>query len=581
MAESGNIKGADGQAHPAGVCEYETLLANIPGAAYRCLPDKAWTMLFITENIRRLSGYPPGDFLKNAVRTFASIIHPDDAAYVRDSINSSVAAGASWKLEYRILHKDGSIRWVYEEGSGIKDADGKTAWLDGIILDITEHKRLEKAHMRAEARLSATLSSIGDGVISTGPSGIVTSMNKMAERLTGYSSGEASGKAVGDIFRIFDTESRRPLENPMEASVREGRAVNFTGNTSLITRGGDEIQIADSCAPIRDARGEVIGAVLVFRDVSEEYRARKKEEFEMRFQRTVADVSARFINVSDKEFDSAVDSSLAYLGRLFDVDRSYLFRVSEDLETMDNTHEWCAEGVAPHKDRIQNYPLERMAWFKDEMLKLQPVHIPDVDALPPEAQAEKEEFKAQSIQSLICLPFRNDAGRLIGFMGFDTVGGARTWSENHILILQVVAEIIAGAILRINAYRELRKSESRFNELAKQGMIIFWEVDHEGVYTYMSDAAEEITGYKPGELVGKKHFYDLSPEEDTAGAKESGLAVMRKKETLYNSESRMVRKDGRVIRVISSGGPVLNPDGSLKGYRGLDVCIEGCGADGA
>ena len=562
-------------AHPAGSCSYETILSNIPGAAYRCLPDKDWTMLFITENIKALSGYPAGDFLNNSVRSYASIIHPDDAGYVANSINAAVESGVPWEIEYRILHKDSTPRWVFEKGRASVGPEGETARLDGIILDITEHKRLEEAHMRAQARLAATLRSIDDGVISTDSAGLVIDINPAAESLTGYPASEAAGRPVQEIFRIFDTETGEPLENPVEVSLREGRAAGLSNHTLLVSRGGAERQIADSCAPIRDASGEITGAVLVFRDVSEQYRIRLKEEFEMRFQRTVADVSARFINLPPDEFDAAVDSSLAYLGRLFNVDRSYLFRFSEDLETMSNTHEWCAEGITPHKDRIQDYPVGKMAWLRDEMLKLQPVHIPDVEKLPPEAEAEKREFIAQGIRSLICLPFRRGTGGLTGFLGFDTVREARSWPENHILILQVVSEIIAGAIFRLEAYRRLKDSEERFNNLARQARTMVWEVDAGGVYTYVSPAVKEITGYSPDELVGKKRFYDLAPEEERERMKEFGLNLMKKKESLFSMENRLVGKDGSVARVLTSGMPILGAGGAPEGYRGLDVCIGG------
>lgn len=573
MSEDGKTSKSAGREHPENSCTYETILANIPGAAYRHLPDKDWTMLYITGNIEDLSGHPPGDFLNNKTRSYASIIHPGDREYVENSIHKAVASGEPWEIEYRILHRNGGQKWVFEKGMAVNGADGKPDWLDGIILDITEHKREENARARSEARLAATLNSIADGVISADSFGRVIDMNPSAEALTGYSSREAAGRPAAEIFRTLKTSSGQPAENPVEAALREGRPAELSGDITLISKNGGKRQIADSCSPVRLASGGIIGAVLVFRDVSREYRARLKREFEMRFQRTVADVSARFINLTPDEFDEAVGGALAYLGRLFEVDRGYLFRFSEDLKTMSNTHEWRAEGITPHKDRIQRYPLDRMPWFRDEILKLQPVHIPDVDRMPPEAESAKREFKAQGIRSLICLPFRRGGGGALGFLGFDTVKSARTWPEEHILILQVVAEIIAGAIFRLEAYRRLKDSEERFNNLARQSRTMVWEVDARGVYTYVSSAAEEITGYKPDELVGKKHFYDLAPLEDRGKLKDFGMDILKSGKSLYSTENRVLRKDGRTARVLTSGMPITGPGGEVEGYRGLDVYI--------
>ncbi|MDD2389422.1 MAG: PAS domain S-box protein, partial [Desulfobacterales bacterium] len=313
----------------------------------------------------------------------------------------------------------------------------------------------------SEARLAATLRSIGDGVISCDVGGKITSLNAVAETLTGWSADEAVGRSIDEVFCIVHAEPRQEAENPVERALCEGIVVGLASHTVLIARDGAEHQIADSCAPIHDAAGGLIGAVLVFRDVSEAYRRREQEQFELRFQQTVTEVSACFVNLKDSEFDETVVQVLSCLGTLFDVDRSYLFRFSEDLGAMDNTHEWCASGIAPKKDRMQNFSVDAMPWFKGSVLGLQPIHIPDVNALPPEAEVEKKEFEQQDIRSLICLPMRDDCGALMGFLGFDAVRAAHSWPENQIRMLQVIAEIIAGAIIRNEAHRKLSESEEK------------------------------------------------------------------------------------------------------------------------
>lgn len=125
--------------------QFRALVANIPGITYRCRPDKDWTMLFISAAAAQVTGYPAEDFINNAVRTYESVIHPDYTDYVAKGVNSAVAAGQPWDIEYCIVHKDGSTRWVHEKGRRILDADDGVAYLDGFILDITERKRAEEA----------------------------------------------------------------------------------------------------------------------------------------------------------------------------------------------------------------------------------------------------------------------------------------------------------------------------------------------------------------------------------------------------------------------------------------------------
>jgi len=124
--------------------QFQSLVANIPGVTYRCRLDKNWTMMFMSTKTEQLTGYPETDFIDNYLRSYASVIHPDDTETVEKAVCKSIKSGTPWEIEYRILRKDGSERWVYEKGSGITDKDGQIQFLDGFILDITERKRTER-----------------------------------------------------------------------------------------------------------------------------------------------------------------------------------------------------------------------------------------------------------------------------------------------------------------------------------------------------------------------------------------------------------------------------------------------------
>ena len=125
-----------------------------------------------------------------------------------------------------------------------------------------------------EEHLAATLRSIGDGVIACDAEGRITSLSTVAETLTGWSSNEAIGKPIIEIVRIVQAASRLPVELPVTQAINENRILGLANHTLLLARDGREYQISDSCAPIHSLDGTVTGAVLVFRDVSEEYRQR-------------------------------------------------------------------------------------------------------------------------------------------------------------------------------------------------------------------------------------------------------------------------------------------------------------------
>ncbi len=127
------------------------------------------------------------------------------------------------------------------------------------------------ALVKSEESLAVTLRSIGDAVIATDTEARVTRLNPTAERLTGWTLAEATGRPVGDVFTVVSKLTRHPATIPIMESLAHGTVQGLANHTVLIARNGRECDIADSCAPIRDPSGAVVGAVLVFRDVTEEY----------------------------------------------------------------------------------------------------------------------------------------------------------------------------------------------------------------------------------------------------------------------------------------------------------------------
>ncbi len=288
------------------------------------------------------------------------------------------------------------------------------------------------------------------------------------------------------------------------------------------------------------------------------------------FQSVLAEVSSRFLCVSDEGFDAAAQYALQQLGELFGMDRSYIFHFFDGMARMRNTHEWCAPGVSPQKESLQNISTATVPWWIAAMRTLRPLCIPDVNAMPPVARAEKRILRAQGIQSLICLPLQNHQAQLIGFMGLDAVSTSRSWSDSEISMLQVLSEIVAGAIDRHDMERALKSNDLRFTQLAELGRVMVWEVDAEGLYTYVSPTSDIVVGYKPEELVGWKYFYDLHPAEGVETFKKEAFENFQRREPFRHFLNPAIMKDGRAIWLSTSGLPIMAPDGRLVGYRGSD-----------
>jgi len=129
--------------------QYRSLVAKLPSIVYRCRNDAEWTMTYISEQVEALVGYPSGDFINNAVRSYASVIHPDDRQIVDDAVQAGVSAKEPYDISYRLCRADGKMIWVQEKGRGIFDSGGDILCLEGVIMDITARKNAEEALQKA------------------------------------------------------------------------------------------------------------------------------------------------------------------------------------------------------------------------------------------------------------------------------------------------------------------------------------------------------------------------------------------------------------------------------------------------
>ncbi len=143
------------------------------------------------------------------------------------------------------------------------------AFLALVRRDLLGRQRAEMEARETGERYRTTLSSIGDAVLTSDAEGRVRFLNGVAQRLTGWTSADATGRPVEEVFDIHNERTREPVESPVRRVLREGAVVGLANHTVLRSRGGREVPIADSGAPIRDAQGRIVGVVLVFRDVSE------------------------------------------------------------------------------------------------------------------------------------------------------------------------------------------------------------------------------------------------------------------------------------------------------------------------
>ncbi len=254
----------------ASEAKFRSLYDRMLEGVYQCAADGR--MLEVNPAFVKMLGYERAEDIY-ALRGLSVLCwNPAERAEFECSLQLH---GEIRNAECELRCRDGSRLVVLESARVIRDNDGHVIAYEGTMANISERKRAEQAMFAEKERAQVTLQSIGDAVIATDRDGRIDYMNPVAEQLSGWGKEEARGENLGTVLRLLDEVSREKLENPLVRCLREGQLVHFAEHSVLLNRLGQEIAIQDSAAPIRDRSGEIVGAVVVFRDVTKERRLKR------------------------------------------------------------------------------------------------------------------------------------------------------------------------------------------------------------------------------------------------------------------------------------------------------------------
>jgi diguanylate cyclase (GGDEF)-like protein/PAS domain S-box-containing protein len=258
--------------------------------------------LFVSDRWKAMMGYThlgPDDIVD-----WRGMVHPDDLSRVQEAMFKHVSGSAPiFESVHRMRHASGEYRWVISRAKGRFDGQGRLHRLIGLELDITERKVYEEALFREKECAQITLQAIGDGVITTDADSVIDYINPVAETLTGWRLEDAMGRNVDEVFRAFHEETCEPLENPLTGSIRRVRPMKSGRPMLMIRRDGNELYVESTAAPIRDGAGKVVGAVLVFHDVSESRELNRKLSYHASHDAITGLVNRR-------EFESRIERAL-------------------------------------------------------------------------------------------------------------------------------------------------------------------------------------------------------------------------------------------------------------------------------
>jgi PAS domain S-box-containing protein len=361
--------------------------------------------------------------------------------------------------------------------------------------------------LESEERLAVTLRSIGDGVITTDHHGHITRINPVAEALTGWAEAEAIGRPLQQIFAIIDAQTRRPAENPVERVLRDGMVRELANHTVLAGKHGREIPIDDSAAPIRTGDGTIVGAVMVFRDISERRQAERERTERERVSRELAAIVE---SSEDAILRMKLDGTITAWNRA--AERMYGYQAIEVIGR--SIHVIVPEQRRPEADSV----LERIR-AGDRVETFETVR----------RRQDGTEFPV----SLTISPVRDSTGAVI------------------------------GASKSARDITERKRADERFRlavEAAPAAMLL---VDSHGTIVMINALTERLLGYTSDELVGQP-VEQLVPSRfrSTHMAFRRGFfSDARQRPMGAGRDLFALRKDGSEVPVVIGLSPIETPDG--------------------
>ncbi len=251
---------------------------------------------YVSPNHEEILGYRPKELLGH---NFSTLIHGDDVAQVVERFSECIVAGIPFVCSFRLRHKDGSWHWMEVSAKPLEavTAPGAAPYEGQAIFvyrDVTERKETRRAFSAETERLKVTLSSIADGVISTDLAGGIVEVNEAALHLIGLKREVLVGTSVDEHLEFVDEISRMPVRSPVIRALTEAApcTLPLSGHTLLRTKSGVEFAVAGTATPIRDQEEQLVGSVLIFRNITEKRRT-EQELLKLSKQESLGQLAAR------------------------------------------------------------------------------------------------------------------------------------------------------------------------------------------------------------------------------------------------------------------------------------------------
>ena len=433
---------------------YRALVEQVPAAVYTEMLDAEGTKLYVSPQIQTITGYTAQEWLERP-RLWLEILHPKDKPAILKEDDRTRHTLETFQVEYRIIAKDGQIKWVRDQAVLIRDEAGNPLHWQGILLDISEQRRVEETIRQSEERFGKVFQSSPIAIcITTWNEAVYIDANPAYLSMSEYGPEELIGKSVFE-FGFFSPEKRTKfLERMRKEKFIRGEEDTF------ITKSGKTLDVLTFYETIVLNGQECI--LSMFHNITEQKHAQTDLARREAILNAIAFAADQFLKSSS--WTNNITSILKRIGAAADASRVYIFKKQPsppDQIIASQLFEWSAPGISPQIDnpRLQHFDMMKddLKSWADRFALGEPAYglVRDLPA------AQQVELIKEEILSIICVPIMIEENWW-GFIGLDDCVTEHQWSESEIEALQTASNILSAAIRRESATEAVQK---QLNEL--------------------------------------------------------------------------------------------------------------------
>lgn len=558
---------------------YRTLAENVPALIYRIFLRKNMNMTFFNDMLQTLTGYTAEEITHDDVCSIYHLLLPDDRAQVADTIEQTLINNRPFQVEYRLRHKDGSIRHFSEKGRPVFGNDGKPLVIDGVILDNTEFKLTGEALLETHERYKSLLETVSEWIWESDADGYYMYASPQVNKLLGYDPSLLLGKSIFDLIVPEEQATAKQIFKKAQAEKTDVRLEKRCRHAD-----GRIMVLETVAAPFLDAENNLKG----YRGIDRDIRDRKGEEQRMEIYseilaslsdiesipetmksilaaiRTIKDFDALAVRLHDGE-DYPYVALDGLPGHFADKEKVLVSRDGEGKPLKDEKGKLCADcicGVVLTGRANPQLPcFTKQGSFWTNSLS----ELLDSGMIKDEIVNLRDSCSVEGYESIALIPIQcgHEVCGLIQVL--DSIKNALT--PDMISFLEGIAEKIGRSLKRKRAESDTLDRCNRYTTLVETLRDWVWETDENFVITYANPQVRDVLGYEKDDLLFRPLFDFINDEE--AKRLSSVFRDELPKGPVSNFEITFLKKDGQTACLETNAAPFTDDKGALKGFRGV------------